>query len=301
MQPISCDSGADRTIGSDQTRSPGGIADFAGYFDRIGYSGPYEPSLVALRGVVAGHAAVIPFENIDVLLRRPIRLDLASLLDKLVHRRRGGYCFEHNTLLMAALRALGFAVEGLGARVVWLRDDDEVPPRTHMLLRVALPEGPCLADVGFGGLTLTAPLRLAAGEEQATPHEMHRLVPIGNELRLEARLGGRWTGLYRFSPEPLFPIDYEVANWFTATYPEGLFTDNLLMARPDAERRYALFNNEFTIHWLDGRQERRTLVGAAELGELLLRHFHLRLTDDELVELAAVIGRHAAAPARSVG
>lgn len=278
-----------------------GPADLGAYFARIGYTGPPAPTLAALRGIVAGHAAAIPFENIDVLLGRPVLLDFDTLIDKLVHRHRGGYCFEHNTLLMQVLAALGFAVEGLGARVVWMRGDGEIPPRTHMLMRVALPEGAFLADVGFGGVTLTAPLRLAPGIEQPTPHEPHRLVALGDEFMLEAKLGAEWTRLYRFSPQRQFPVDYEVANWFTSTHPDGLFTNNLLMARPDPDRRYALFNGEFTIHYLDGRRDRRRLDGAADLGDVLAQHFHVTVPDHDLGALVGAIERAAAAPPRTVG
>src|SRR4051794_37497771 len=111
------------------------------YLDRIGYAGPREPALATLRGVVAAHATAIPFENIDVLLGRGVRLDTGSLVAKLVGSGRGGYCFEHNMLLLHALQALGFSVEGFAARVLWGRPEGDPTARTHMLLRVSLPEG----------------------------------------------------------------------------------------------------------------------------------------------------------------
>jgi len=276
-------------------------AELDAYCARIGYGGRREPSLAALRGIVAGHATAIPFENVDVLLGRRISLAPAALLDKLVRRRRGGYCFEHNTLLLQVLLTLGFAVEGLAGRVVWGRPDDSPGPRTHMLLRVVLPEGPYLADVGFGGLTLTAPLALALDAVQTTPHEPHRLTAQDEEIELQARLGSEWTRLYHFAPQRQFAIDYEVANWFTATYPEGLFTNNLLCARPDPDRRYALFNRDFTIHPLGRASEKRTLGSAGELGEVLARHFHLELPISELAEIDAVLDRSAHKGASAIG
>ncbi len=249
------------------------------YLERIGYGGSAEASFDTLCGIVAAHATSIPFENLDVLLGRPIRLDFPSLIDKLVLRRRGGYCFEHNTLLLGVLEALGFAVEGLAARVVWLQPEGQVGPRTHMLLRVSLPEGRFLVDVGFGGLTLTAPLVMDTGAEQATPHEPHRLVADGNATELQARLGDEWVPLYRFTDERHHPIDYEVGNWFTSTRPDGLFTNNLLAARPDPDRRYALLNGDFTVRHSDGRVERRTLQDAHELAEVLARDFQVSLPD----------------------
>src|SRR5690606_38543304 len=130
------------------------------------------------------------------------------LEQKLVQGNRGGYCFEQNLLFMAALKALGFRVSGLAARVLWGRGEDAVTPRSHMLLKVELPEGTYLADVGFGGLTLTAPLRLEAGWEQATPHEIFWLDREGDMWRLRAKLGEEWRSLYRFSLDEQFLVDY---------------------------------------------------------------------------------------------
>jgi len=151
-----------------------------------------------------------------------------------------------------------------------------------MLLRVRLPEGEFLADVGFGGLTLTSPLRFQIGPEQATPHEPHRLVECGGEIDLQARLGGEWTRLYHFTLQPCEPIDYEVANWYTATHPESLFTNNLLGARPEPDRRFALFNRDFTVRYRDGRAERRELTDAGVLGVVLREYLTVDMSDREL-------------------
>jgi N-hydroxyarylamine O-acetyltransferase len=143
--------------------------DLAGYLARIGYSGPRRVDLTTLRAIHRLQPAAIPFENLDPLLGRPVALDLASLQAKLVGGRRGGYCYELNTLLAAALEALGFSVVRLGARVRW-RAPPEQPDgaRTHMLLRVDLAEGPHLVDVGFGGRLFAGPLRLDPDSEHQT-------------------------------------------------------------------------------------------------------------------------------------
>jgi N-hydroxyarylamine O-acetyltransferase len=149
--------------------------DLDAYCQRIGYAGPREPSLPVLRAVVADHAAALAFENIDVLLGRGVRIDIASVQDKLVHRKRGGYCFEQNGLLEAALGAIGFALQPLAARVV--RGRPATAPgsaRAHKVLRVDLADGSYIADVGFGNLTPTAPLALRLQEEQTTQHEPFR-------------------------------------------------------------------------------------------------------------------------------
>ena len=178
-------------------------------------------------------------------------------------------------LLQHALRALGFSVEGFSARVLWGRPEGDPTARSHMLLRVVLPEGDFLADVGFGGLTLTAPLRLETRTEQETPHEPHRLVGNDGEIELQVRLDGHWTRLYHFLPQKQLPVDYEAANWFTATHPESLFTNHLLMARPEPDRRYALFDRDFTVRYRDGRVERRRLADSDDLADVLTRCFRI--------------------------
>ena len=135
--------------------------DLDAYFHRVGYAGPRAATLEALRWLHARHAEAIPYENLDPLVGRPVRLDPASLERKLVRGGRGGYCFEQNLLFRHVLEALGFRVTGLAARVLWNAVEGVVPPRGHMVLRVELADGPYLADVGFGGQSLTGPLRRA--------------------------------------------------------------------------------------------------------------------------------------------
>lgn len=269
--------------------------DVGAYCARIGYAGPREPTLAVLRAIIAGHTAAIPFENLDVLAKRPIRLDAPSLYGKLLHRRRGGYCFEHNLLLLGVLHDLGFRADGLAARVRWGRPLGTIGPRTHMLLRVELAEGTYIADVGFGGLTPTAPLALATGTQQTTPHETFRLVAADGEFDLEAWIGRAWSSLYRFSLQEQAPVDYQVANWFTSTHPDSLFVRHLIAALPGAGCRYTLFNDKFTIRHLDGRVERRTLEGAAIFGEVLTRYFGITPADPADLRAAAALADQRAA------
>ena len=135
--------------------------DLGAYFTRIGFNGARAPTLATLRALHLAHAQSIAFENLNPLLGWRVALDLASLEEKLVRSRRGGYCYEQNALLAAALRELGFSVTGLAARVLWNVAEDAIRMRSHMLLKVDIDGEPHIADVGFGGLSLTGPLRLA--------------------------------------------------------------------------------------------------------------------------------------------
>ncbi|MGH6929009.1 MAG: arylamine N-acetyltransferase family protein [Dongiaceae bacterium] len=258
------------------------------YAARIGYDGAQRPTLETLRAVQLRHTQAIAFENLDPLLRRPVRLDAESLQQKLLRDGRGGYCFEQNLLFGHALRALGFRVTGLGGRVLWYAED-AVTARTHMLLRVDLDGEIYVADAGFGVQTPTGPLRLEPDTVQATPHEPYRLVRTGDEYRMQARIGDAWRTLYRFGLEQQLMPDYEIANWYLSTHPESRFVSALMAARPAPGRRYTLRNNEFTVRDLDGNAERRTIASAAELRDVLAGP--LGLTVPASPEVDAVLAR----------
>ncbi len=252
------------------------MIDLDAYFARIGYTGPRTPTPTTLAALHALHPAAIPFENLDPLLGRPVLLDLAALQAKLVGSRRGGYCFEHNTLLKAALEALGVTVTGLAARVVWRAPPDRPhSPRTHMVLKVEFDDGTWLADVGFGGHLVAAPLRLVPDIEQTTPSGVLRLVQTDTGTTLQARLGAAWEDLYCFTSEAQVPIDYEVANWFTSTHPASLFRNNLLMERLTPQVRVSLFNTRLTRRHADGRVEEEILITPDELAFVLAADFDL--------------------------
>ena len=212
------------------------------YLGRIGVARPARADLDALAAIQWGHVTSIPFENLDILLGEPIRIDLPSVCAKLIDGRRGGYCFEHNTLLAAVLRELGYEVTTLAARVRWMAT---VPtPRTHMLLAVEAGGGRWLVDAGFGGTCPTAPIALAAGTEAQLHHDRYRLVEDGAGLMLQLWMPDAWTDLYWFTLEPQFPIDYEVANHFTSTHPSSHFTKAPTVARTTDAGRITLRGNE---------------------------------------------------------
>src|SRR5271170_1598547 len=149
--------------------------DLTGYFDRIDYRGPADPTLEVLQHLMTAHTRTIPFENLDPVLGVPVDdLSVTALTEKLVHRRRGGYCYEHNGLMGYVLAEIGFRVRRLAGRVIWMRPPDApTPAQSHTVLAVTFPgcQGPYLVDVGFGGQTPTSPLRFQTGNAQQTTHE----------------------------------------------------------------------------------------------------------------------------------
>lgn len=266
--------------------------DIDAYFERIAYTGPRAPDLATLRALHALHPAAIAFENLDVLMGRGVSLDLGRLERKLVGEHRGGYCFEHNRLFAAVLEQLGYEVTGLAARVLWGRVDDAPGPRTHMLLALRLGAERYIADVGFGGLTLSGPLLLEPDVEQTTPHETFRLRRDGGEYTVEARLCGRWSALYRFDLQPQEPVDFEVLSHYVSTHPTSHFRTTLMVAKRTPDGRYALNNNRLQVFLGETPSEQRVFADSQELRAGLERFFSIDVPRGPAADaaLAACVG-----------
>jgi N-hydroxyarylamine O-acetyltransferase len=250
---------------------PGLNLDFGAYFDRIEYCGGRQPTAETLRDLHVAHATHIPFENLDVMLRRPIRLDLESLEEKLVRNRRGGYCFEQNLFFAAVLERLGFDVTLLQARVRFRAQ--RVLPRTHVALLVDLAGDRWLADLGFGSCGLIAPLPLVTGEYQQFAWT-DRLTRESDAWILQAPVGGVWQDLYVFTLEPQLAVDFEVPNHYVSTHPDSRFVQTLTVQRVAPETRHVLRNTELTTTSAAG-DTCRTLKSSAELLETLAQQFGL--------------------------
>lgn len=253
--------------------------DLDAYLRRIGYSGPREATLDALRHLHARHTETLPFENLDPLLGRPVSLEASALESKLVRGGRGGYCFEHNLLLKEALEALGFPVTSLAARVIWNRSDDAITSRSHMLLLVEVEGEQYIADVGFGGQTLTAPLRLELDTEQETPHEPSRLIEHDGDFLLQAKIHDEWKSMYRFDLQRQFVIDYEVSSWYLSHHPESHFVTGLRVARAVPGKRLNLLGKELTTHTIGAKSVTRTIESVDELCDTLETVFGIRLPE----------------------
>jgi N-hydroxyarylamine O-acetyltransferase len=246
--------------------------DLEAYLNRIDYDGPLKADARVLADLHEAHLAALAFENLDILLGKPIVLELEALQKKLVTERRGGYCFEHNTLIRAALEAVGFTVTSLAARV--RVGGSGIRPRTHMLLRIELPESSLLADVGFGGDGPLRPLPLEEAALRWAGASGHRLRREGEVWILEGNTTGEWNDLYAFTLEPHFPVDFEMANWFTSTHPGSPFVQNLTAQRIWKDQRAVLRNRDFALTE-NGAARTETVRDPEHLLEILGRHFGL--------------------------
>jgi arylamine N-acetyltransferase len=253
----------------------------AAYFDRIGYQGPAEPTVQTVHALVAAHNRSIPFENLDPLLGIPVAdLSAAALTDKLVSRRRGGYCYEQNGLMGYVLEELGFGVERHAGRVVWMNPDGPLPAQTHQVLTVTVPgvDGALLVDVGFGGQTLTSPIRLEVGLEQETRHEPYRLQARGDGYQLEAQINGGWQPLYMFNTRPQPRIDLEVGSWYVSTHPDSFFVTGLTAAVVTDDARYNMRGRNLAVHRA-GDTEKIRFDTAADVLDALTETFGIDVAD----------------------
>jgi N-hydroxyarylamine O-acetyltransferase len=253
------------------------MVDLDAYFARIGYLGPRAPTLAVLHAITAAHTAAIPFENLDVLVGRPIGVEIEAIFPKLVTARRGGYCFEQNALLLHVLEQTGFVVAPLSARIRLQRPRDYVPARTHLFVRVDLDGEVWITDCGAGSASLTSALRWdERGEEQATAHEPRRIVRENDRWYHQVLHGSAWQDVCEFTGEEMPLIDRVVANWFTSAHPQSSFRARLTVARslPDG-RRMSILNRDVTVRERDGRGETRTTRSAEELLHVLRDSFGL--------------------------
>ncbi len=246
--------------------------DLDAYLARIDYAGPREATLATLTALHTAHEAAIPFENLDILLGRGIDLDLAAVERKLVADRRGGYCFEQNTLFRAALEGLGFRVASLAARVQI--GATAVRPRTHMLLLVDFEGEAFLADVGFGGGGLVVPVPLVEGRETWIAGLGHRLRREGEIWVLEGNSEGTWGDFYAFTLEPQHPADFVMANHFTSTFPASPFVNNLTVQRSWPKGWMVLRNRDLTLRE-GGVTTTETIRDPEHLLEVLRERFGL--------------------------
>lgn len=253
-------------------------ADLEAYFARVGASGAARADRATLAALHARHTAHIPFENLDIQAGLPVALELEALADKLVHRRRGGYCFEHNTLFLAVLRRLGFDAVPFEARV--RLGAAGILPRTHMVLGVRLAGVEFVADVGFGGHGLLAPVPMD-GAAHALHGDVLRVVADASPEAdatarvLQRRAADAWQDLYSFVPEARHAIDFELANHFTSTHPQSAFVRNLTVQLATPEARHVLRNRTYTV--TRGPTSEVRELGDADLMTLVRERFGLVL------------------------
>lgn len=261
--------------------------DLDAYFNRIQWGGSTRPTYDTLAQLVGAHMRHIPFENLDVLLGRGIRIDLDSIQRKLVRARRGGYCFEHATLFAAVLEQLGFQPVRHSSRVVLLAPRTEAP-RTHMFLTVPLPEGTFVVDPGFGSLAPRVPVPLVDGKQASIEGETHWMVRDAGHWVLRAQVRSDTpVDAWITTMEQDYPIDYEMANHYTSTHPASPFMNRILMRALTDDGRVTVMNRDATI-WRGNTPHKFELEDRRALRGLLLEYFGIDLPEVEHMRVPGV-------------
>jgi len=245
------------------------------YLQRIGFNGTLDGSAATLSQLQECHLYTVPYENLDVVQRIPLSLEIPPLFEKIVAQRRGGYCFELNALFSWLLTELGYAVTDLFARF-WRDEPNPPPKRRHHVLKVAVGEHFYLCDVGIGGVAPRRPIQLIANMAQTQENECYRLEQNTHygwalcELKQE-----QWKWIYSFTEEPQLPKDYLMANFWCEYSPDSVFIHHPIAAIRTREGRTSLYGKEFRIFTDDGVQ---TFVPQTEEEFISALHTHFGIT-----------------------
>ncbi|TDD81908.1 arylamine N-acetyltransferase family protein [Actinomadura rubrisoli] len=275
------------------------LLDLPAYLKRIGYDGKPAPTAATLRALHRAHVTSIPFENLEVILGRPVELGVEAIQAKLVDRPRGGYCFEHTELFAAALERIGFEITALAGRVTL--GADKLLPTTHALLYVRTPGQPSdepalLCDVGFGAGPLE-PLEIPGSGEVDQDGWGFRLQPgrtatawqpntQGWELHQRGPDG--WIQRHTFALNETFHIDFEVGNYFVSTSPRSPFTTRPFVQKFRVGSLHVLDGTNLTVTRPDGSSEKRALA-PEQVPDVLARDFGIELDDADARRLVAAL------------
>jgi N-hydroxyarylamine O-acetyltransferase len=248
------------------------------YLERIGYDKPVRLDVESLFGLHRTHLLTVPFENLDIHLNVPIQLSEDALWDKIVIRRRGGFCYELNGMFAWLLKQIGFEVTYLNGRV-YNNEGKRGREFDHLTLLVRIPavEQSWLADVGFGD-SFFEPLRFNDDGEQAQGLRAYRLDLATDGYDLVRRdFDGTWSRQYFFDLHPrVFPVDYETACLYHQTSPKSSFTHERVISLATPDGRITLDSNHLTIT-TNGKRIKRKLKSEKEFQEFLKDYFGIEL------------------------
>ncbi|TPN82912.1 arylamine N-acetyltransferase family protein [Aquimarina algicola] len=203
-------------------------------------------SLEDLISLQQGHMVNIPFENLDVIARRNINLDGDHLYHKIITNRRGGYCFELNTLYSLLLKALGFLPKPVLGRV-WLRNPEQTPPRNHLAHLVQISGETFITDVGFGGLTTRVPLNINDPSEINDNDGLVRILKLSDyQFMIQRKIDDDWANQYSFENVEISTEDIYISNYYMSTNPRSHFYNDNFIGKFTSNGRIGLFNNQLT-------------------------------------------------------
>lgn len=242
------------------------------YFDRIGFSGAVRADIDTVTAIMRCQLFSVPFENLDVQAGKIVSLIPEDIVDKILVRKRGGYCYETNGIFALALSALGIAFRFVAARPLF---GSQRKPKTHMALVVHCDGDDWLCDLGFGSYGLRAPLRMSQTDVAVRQDDDSFMLSKVNEAEytLRALVGGRWVSQYCFDLCPQEWVDFTLPNYFNSTHRESIFVRKLLLVQHTPQGREIFFDGvlKSVVHGITHKQTVPPSGRAAMLRDI----FHL--------------------------
>ena len=238
-------------------------------------------SLEGLTTLQEHHMEYIPFENLDIVVGRNISLNYNHIFNKIITKKRGGYCFELNTLYAQLLRSLGFSTKSVLGRV-WLSNPKKLPPRNHLAQIVEFNGCTYITDVGFGGLISSIPLDINVSSPVNDKDGMVRVSQFrDHQFIIQRHDGKEWTNLYSFENIEVSEEDIDISNYYMSTHPNSHFYHHKFVGRSTKEGRIGLFNNKMSIRKGINVVNKKRVDFGDDWIEILKREFSLHLDFSE--------------------
>lgn len=246
------------------------------YLKRICFEGEPKPNYATLFELQYRHFLSVPYENIDILKNIPLSLDTGDLYEKIVVRKRGGYCFELNALFNWLLCEIGFKTTTYFAR--FLLDETTVPMRRHRIMRVEADGVFYLTDVGVGCVTPERPLKLAENEETEVRGVIYKLKKdpfLGWVLHFKKK--SEWRRLYSFTEEKQLEVDFIQPNFYCQYHADSIFNKQNIVAIRTETGKYTLDGNVFKTAGKSGNIIKSKECTEDEIPGILKKYFGIEL------------------------
>lgn len=262
------------------------MIDLSAYFERIQFGEQTPLSLGTISAILRQHRLHIPFENFDCLLNRPISLEHDALQKKLIADRRGGYCFEHATLMEDVLRQIGFSPVPHTGRVTIGRERD-ASPRTHMFLIVNVKGKDFVVDPGFASFSSPVPIPLMDSEGKSASNGDRWMSRDGAFWKLIAYENDEAEEGWISTLDVDYPIDFVLGNYYVCAHPKSPFRSWLMLNAFTKEGRVSVMNRGLTIV-TKNKSEKRDLVDRKDLRSLVNQYFGFDLPEIDTIHIPAI-------------
>jgi len=250
--------------------------EIATYLERIGYTGNAEPTIGLLNALQRQHLLSIPFENLDIHYKIPIELNLQNIFEKLVIKRRGGFCYELNGIFYELLKTMGFTVKMISARVFDQKQQIFTPEFDHLAVIAKIDSTEYLADVGFGEFAFV-PLKFELNTIQSDERGRFRIERYDDlYYKVTKETDESWVPEYIFSLKKRDLIEFKDMCYYNQTSPLSHFTQNKFCSLATEKGRITVTANKIKITE-EGRLSEVQLNSEDEFLDALEKYFHIRL------------------------